>query len=340
MAQTRPGGTSGTATRSTSTARPATSAFRPATTTRPATSASRPATTTRPATGTTTRPATTTRPGTSTTTRPSTSTSTLRPGSTGSTSRPGTGGSALRPGNTGTTVRPGTSAPSSRPGTSTVRPGGGTANRPVGPSQPAYRPGSSVAKPGGWTPVTPPHNNWASPSYRPPRPGGGYWNAPAPSRFRIGYWAPPVPPRYSYAVVGVPTLGTILGLTFGSFIDTGINSLYNAGYQVAGYADNVIYLTNVSQLGLLWPEVAMQYTDGLLTNSQFAYYSATPGMGRYNNVYSQLSMIYGAPVASTGSTATWWAGDNTGYITLHYAYMNSLQGVPGYYTTLTYSAYY
>ena len=341
QAQGRPGGSAGRAT-SSSAARPATSA-RPAASARPATPTTRPATSARPATATTrpatnpSRPATSVRPGTSTkpavNNRPATS-----PGAnTKPAVRPG-GNNSNRP---GASVAPGHTP--NRPGSSTVRPGT-AANRPggvrPGASHPATRPGSSVSRPGGWSPVVPLHNNWNHPGYRPPRPGGGYWAAPAPSRWRIGYWVPPVPPRYTYAVVGAPTLGTLLGLTFGSFIDAGINSLYNAGYNVAGYADNVIYLTNVTQLGFLWPEVAMQYTNGLLSNGQFSYYSATPGMGRYNSLFQQLCLQYGNPVANTNNTTTWWAGDNTGYITLHYAYMNSLQGVPGYYTTLTYSAYY
>lgn len=251
----------------------------------------------------------------------------VRPGSS-SGNRP----SAPGHGNHGN-MRPGGD---NRPGGSAVRPGGGNNHRPGAHG----RPGSSVPRPGGWNPVVPPHNSWARPGYRPPRPGGGYWGPPAPSRFRIGYWAPPLPPRYTYARVGVPTIGTILGLAFGSFIDAGINSLYNAGYSVAGYADNIIYLTNVTQLGLIWPQVSMNYTNGLLTNSQFSYYSAIPDTGRFNMTYTQLCMLYGSPVANTGSTVTWWAGDNTGYITLNYSFMSALSGVSGYYTTLTYSAYY
>jgi len=221
-----------------------------------------------------------------------------------------------------------------RPGN---RPGGNHGNMN---NRPGKHHGSSVGRPGGWNPVTPPHNNWHRPGYRPPRPGGGYWGPPAPTRYRIGFWAPPRPPRYTYAVVGVPTLGTLLGLTFGSFIDAGINSLYTSGYNVAGYYNNVIYVNNVTQLGMLWPEVTINYTDGLLTNGQFTYYSSVPGMGRFEAAYTQLYALYGLPVAHTANTVTWWAGDNTGYITLHYTYGNSLAGVPGYYTTLTYSAYY
>lgn len=333
-AQGRPGGTNGrpTSSRTGTQSRPGSSSSRTPQTTRPQQSstsrpASRPSSTgnvTRPQ-GSSAQPAV--RPGTSNTSRPSSS----RPGATTQTGN-------TRPGN----VRPGGNIPGNvRPGTS--KPGIGTrpgSSRPDNMRPGTGRPGNSMPRPGGWNPVTPPHHNWTRPGYRPPRPNGGYWGPPAPYPYRIGFWVPPVPPRYTYAYVGAPSLGTILGLTFGSFIDMGINSLYNAGYNVAGYSDNVIYLTNVTQLGMLWPEVAMNYTNGLLTNSQFCYYSAVPGQGRFNTAYTHLCSIYGAPVANTGNTVTWWAGDNTGYITLHYSYSNSLSGLPGYYTTLTYSAYY
>lgn len=241
------------------------------------------------------------------------------------------GDSSVRPG--GSSARPGSSTV--RPGSSSVRPG----NSASRPGSSTVRPGNSVPRPGSWNPVTPPHDRWSRPGYRPAHPSGGYWGIPASWKYRRNFWIPPTPPRYYYAT-GVPTLGTILGLTFGSFIDAGINSLFNAGYNVAGYQNGIIYLSSVSQLGYTWPEATMNYTDGLLTSSQFTYVSTVPSKGRFNGVYSKLCSIYGAPAANTGNTVTWWAGEATGYITLHYAYANSMSGLPGYYTTLTYSVNY
>lgn len=203
-----------------------------------------------------------------------------------------------------------------------------------------YRP--SQPRPGGWNPVRQPHYNYRHAGYRPPRPGGGYWGAPGPNRYRLRYWAPPVP-RYGFVRPGIPTLGTVLGLTFGSFIDAGINALFNAGYAVTGYLNNAIYLSNVRQLGYMWPEVQVVYNDGLMTGTQFYAWTQMPDMIRYNALYSQLCSIYGDPVSTTFNggqqTSTWWAGGQTGYITLQYGYGPSATGLNSYYTTLTYNAY-
>ena len=223
------------------------------------------------------------------------------------------------------------------PGSNNSRPGG------VTPGNHVNRPGANSApKPGGWASTPRPHYNYRNTGYRPPRPGGGYWGAPVANRYRIRYWTPPVP-RYVSVLPTVPSIGTILGLTFGSFIDAGINSLFNAGYNVAGYYDNAIYLTNVRQLGYVWPEVMVQYDDGLMHGTQFYNWSATPDQAMYNNLYNQLTARYGAPVdinyGATGPTATWWGGGNSGYITLSYGYGASTSGISSYYTSLTYTAY-
>lgn len=152
---------------------------------------------------------------------------------------------------------------------------------------------------------------------------------------------PPPPPRPVYVNYTVPTIGNILGLAFGSFIDAGINTLFNTGYTVLGYVDNAIYLSNVRQLGYVWPEATVYYTDGLMSNTQFQYWTPAPDVVRFNNVYRQLVSIYGAPVSSNTingiTTVSWWGGSNTGYVTLQYGLGNSIDGLANYYTTLTYS---
>lgn len=257
-------------------------------------------------------------------TRPSTQGT--RPGST----RPGNqSGNMNRPGNN----RPGHDKPGyDRPGHN--RPGHG-----------GFRPGyggNSVHRPGGWASAARPHYDYRRPGYRPPRPGGGYWGAPRPNPYRINYWIPPVP-RYVRVLPSVPTIGTVLGLTFGSFIDAGINALYSAGYAINGYYNNAIYLNNVLQFGYTWPEVVVQYDDGLMSGTQFYNWSAVPDQNMYYNLYNQMTARYGAPVETSftngGQTTTWWAGGNTGYITLSYGYGPSATGMSSYYTSLTYTAY-
>ena len=201
------------------------------------------------------------------------------------------------------------------------------------PPPPSYRP----------TAVRP-HTNFMQPGYIPPRPNGGFWAAPPPNRFRPVFLAPPPPPRPRvYVNYRIPTLSNILGLAFGTFIDIGINSLFNAGYKVLGYDNNIIYLSNVNELGYMWPEVSVYYTDGLMSDTQFQYWTPAPLRDRYNNVYRQLVRVYGQPIESIYSgpvlSTTWWAGGNTGYITLQYGPGTSQNGLTNYYTTLTYSDY-
>lgn len=258
----------------------------------------------------------------------------------GNDTRPGHNGNATRPGNDN---RPGHNGHATRPGHDN-RPGhNGGATRPGHDNRPGYRPGgNSAPRPGSWSHHSRPHYKYRRPGYRPPRPGGGYWGPPVASPYRINYWVPPVP-RYVRVLPAVPSIGTILGLTFGSFIDAGINSLFNAGYTVTGYLNNAIYLSNVRQLGYVWPEAMVMYTDGLMSGTQFYNWSAMRDQSMYYNLYNQLTALYGNPVdvnySGTGPSATWWGGGNTGYITLSYGYGASATGMNNYYTSLTYTAY-
>lgn len=120
--------------------------------------------------------------------------------------------------------------------------------------------------------------------------------------------------------------------------------LYNSGYNILGYADNIVYLGNVPQLGYSWPEATVYYSDGLVSDMQFQYWTSSPSMSRYNSVYSNLVRTYGSPAnsSSTGGvvTTSWWAGGSTGFITLQYGPGVAGTGSTYYYTTLTYSDYY
>ena len=267
------------------------------------------------------RPASGTRPA-STTVRPASSTTTTRPGS-----------STPRPGNT-TTTRPGNG--STRPGSSTPRPGNTTTTRP-GSSLPrpgsgsnnGVRPGNSVPRPGtGGRPAsrpTPPPR----PAYRPPV--SYRWERPL----------PPPPPRYNYIRVGVPSIGSVLGLAFGSLIDYSIGSLINSGYTITStYGGNTVYLSNVAQYGVTWPEATLFYVDGGLSGARFQYGSYSPTDYRFMTAYRQLCATYGDPVSYTNNygypVATWWGGNNTGYITLQYGPGVTNTGATMYYTDLIY----
>lgn len=231
-------------------------------------------------------------------------------------------------------VRPGNGGSPQHGGNSAVRPGNGGAPHHGGSSAP--RPGNTSYRPG-----PRPHYDYCHHDYRPPRPNGGYWGPPPVNHYRPVCHMPPPPPRPVYVNYTVPTIGNILGLAFGSFIDAGINTLFNTGYTVLGYVDNAIYLSNVRQLGYVWPEATVYYTDGLMSNTQFQYWTPAPDVVRFNNVYRQLVSIYGAPVSSNTingiTTVSWWGGSNTGYVTLQYGLGNSIDGLANYYTTLTYS---
>lgn len=282
-----------------------------------------------------------------------------RPGN----SNPKPGNNAPRPGNSN--PKPG-NAPG-RPGNNNPKPGGnmgnpgghkpapgpapkpGTPHPGPGAVAPHPGPGPGPAHPGTprygslYRPGAPrPHVNFRSPGYRPPRHNGGYWGPPPVNIYRPSFYVPAPPPRATIRY-GIPSIGSILGLTFGTFIDTGINYLFNAGYNVLGYANNMVYLGNVNQLGYLWPEATIYYSDGLMSDTQFQYWTTYPSSNRFNSVYSLLVNNYGPPVNSVTSngvtTASWWAGGGTGFITLQYGPGTNGSGQLNYYTSLTYSDY-
>ena len=139
----------------------------------------------------------------------------------------------VRPGGGNSSDRPGGNRPDN--GNSQARPGG---NRPGGGNS-MDRPGGNGNRPGGnrpghgWNPGHGgPGNNYRPSNSVPPPGAGGYRPSYRPPRqYRWERPVPPPPPRYAYVRVGVPTIGDILGLAFGSLIDYGINSLINIAYN-------------------------------------------------------------------------------------------------------------
>lgn len=226
-----------------------------------------------------------------------------------------------RPGN-GPAQRPG-NRPDPKPQPQPQRPGNGPAQRPG--NSPTNRP---VPRPQPQRPnnrPAPPHN-WSRPM------------PPPPQRHRIVRPIPPrpaVPPPGYRPYVHAPALHSILGITFGTIYNTALSYLFNNGYSIDGYANNTIYLSNVLLLNEMWPYATLYCNSaGQLSGAQFSYYSSSYGLGRYNSIYNMLCRNYGTPLSlSTGNNlrqVMWYAGGNTGYITLEFSLVGG-----SYYTTLS-----
>ena len=145
----------------------------------------------------------------------------------------------------------------------------------------------------------------------------------------------PTPPPSWRPRRGIPVIRGILGLSFGSAIGISLDYLYNNGYVVDGYTNDIVYLRNVPALNYMWTDGALYYGPSGLDVSSF-YYS-TPGydLARYNTCYNALVSSYGVPVSvnnAGGSMSATWFGGQGGYITLSFG-----SGTAGrFLTTLTF----
>ncbi len=280
-----------------------------------------------------------------------------RPGNNGNHNggnRPGNGNNN-RPGNNGNHNggnRPGSGRPrfagnNNRPGNNGNHNGG---NRPGNNNHRPDRPGNNGNHNGG----NRPGNN----NHRPDRPGNnhrpGGGNAWGGGNHRPGPRPPMLqPPHRPYRPVfgrphyrptpppswrprrGIPVIRGILGLSFGSAIGISLDYIYNNGYVVDGYTNDIVYLRNVPALNYMWTDGALYYGPSGLDVSSF-YYS-TPGydLARYNNCYNALVSSYGVPVSvnnAGGSMSATWFGGQGGYITLSFG-----SGTAGrFLTTLTF----
>lgn len=231
-----------------------------------------------------------------------------------------------RPGND----RPGNNKPgNNRPGNN--RPGQGFApghngNGPGHPGnvpdgRPDLRPGRPGFHPGPNHPAT-------MPPQRPGRPAGIHYGRPTP------------PPAGWRPTPGRPWFSTILGLAPGLTISLSLNHLYNAGMTVDGYSGNAIYLRNISQLGMNWPEATLIYDNaGRLTGVQLYYSSSSRNLSRYYQAYNTLCASYGAPVSVSDYNnelgASWWGPDGR-FISLECAMLPGSDGRPRWFTTLSF----
>ena len=222
----------------------------------------------------------------------------------------------------------------------------GGSNRPVRPQPNRPQPG----KPGNDRPARPQPNKPRPdrPALRPhpnrPAPPPRNWNRPAPpppNRYRVPRpipRRPAVPPPGYRPYVHAPALRSILGITFGTVYGTALSYLLNNGYAIDGYADGIIYLSDVTLLGAGWP-LAKLYCNGTggLTSAQFSYYSGYNSMARYDQVYRLLCGTYGTPLSLTANgiarRVMWDGGGGTGYVTLEFDFYNG-----SYYTTLSVSS--
>lgn len=244
--------------------------------------------------------------------------------------RPGSnpGGGGQRPGNPGAPGGPGNNSGNpgggQRPG-NPGNPGGG--HRPNNPG--GQRPGNHGPQPG--------HNPGPQPGHNPGRPMHA---APPPHRPHYASpWSAPRPPHGWRPGRVYPTFSTILGITFGTALNMSLNYLYNNGYNVYSYGNNVVYLSNVNQLNLLWPDATLYYSGGGLDRGEFVYATSYYDTMRYNEAYARLVAAYGAPVSTSypsNGMQTCWFGYDGRFVTLQYAPIYGADGIMRYYTTLSF----
>ena len=134
-----------------------------------------------------------------------------------------------------------------------------------------------------------------------------------------------------------PVIRGILGLTFGTAYYASLDYLFDRGYEIDGYYDGIVYLRNIVEMRVTWPDVMLNYgTNNAFNSAEFHYSTSFDDLGRFNYVHRELCRIYGSPMSynesRSGIQAVWYGGNSIGYVTLEYSYMAGR-----YYTTLSYS---
>lgn len=254
-----------------------------------------------------------------------------------------------RPGNNGNNGNHNGNRPGSNPGHNPGRPDG---NRPGnnGNHNGNNRPGHNPGRPGhdfGHGGNRPGHNPGRPGDHRPGygrpgygRPGGPHHFAPPPHRPHYARpWAPPRPPRGWRPGRVYPTFSTVLGITFGSAFDISLAYLLNNGYNVYSYGNNIVYLNNVNQLNLLWPDASLYYGSRGLDRGEFIYSTSYYDTMRYNEAYARLVAAYGAPVSTSypsNGMQTCWFGNDGRFVTLQFLPTYGADGIMRYYTTLSF----
>ncbi len=134
-----------------------------------------------------------------------------------------------------------------------------------------------------------------------------------------------------------PVIRGILGLTFGTAYYASLDYLFDRGYEIDGYYDGIVYLRNIVEMRVTWPDVMLNYgTNNAFSSAEFHYSTSFDDLGRFNYVHRELCRLYGSPMSynesRSGIQAVWYGGNSIGYVTLEYSYMSGR-----YYTTLSYS---
>ena len=152
------------------------------------------------------------------------------------------------------------------------------------------------------------YNSWSwsnpiRPSVRPWRPAS------------MWVYRPIVTVNFNYS--SYPTIGGVLGLTWGTHFGNALNYLYYNGYYIDGFMDNIVFLTDVELLDYDWDDVMMQF-DGndRLDYVQFSYWTDRYDTSRFFALYNYLLSIYGSPVSYSNSMFSWYGGDGVGYVNL------------------------
>lgn len=258
-----------------------------------------------------TRPGRSTRPG-----RQDGNSGSNRPGRPNQPSRPDQTKRPNRPGNN----RPSNSGKPSRPGYGHQIPPRN--NRPAAPHRPEYQHGYRP----GHGPFYRPNGGYHRPAMRPGRPVMRPWMRPMrPVSWHPRVWLPPVRPLF--------------GLSFGLRFSTSVNLLLHAGYAVDSYDTQNVWLNNVNEFGLLWPEALISYgSGGGVALTQLMYSTMMNDMRRYNYVYNMFSSQYGDPYMSSPGggvvQATWFSRDG-GYVQLEYGQRNTYGNGTRFFTTVT-----
>ena len=140
-------------------------------------------------------------------------------------------------------------------------------------------------------------------------------------------------------LASAPRITGILGLVFGSSYYNSLDYFYNRGYQIDGYYGDKVYLRNVSEMGLFWPDAVFNYSKrGYLESAAFHYSTTYYDYSRFTRLYNSLCRTYGVPVSHKNKgkgkkiETIWYGSDYRGYITLTYRYKKGR-----YYTTLAYA---
>lgn len=171
------------------------------------------------------------------------------------------------------------------------------------------------------------HYGWRKPPKRPHRP----------NCYHSAWKRPPMPHGWNPRNYRGPSLGQVLGLTFGIVLDNALDRLASQGYYVDGYENDMVFLRNVPMMNYTWPDATLYYGNNGFRGSSF-YYS-TPGrnLSRWNALYNYCQNYYGRPASyyAPGNSfeATWFTGQN-GFITLNFSQQPTPSG-PRYFTTLS-----